>query len=181
MLGTDLAALYEVPTRVLNQAVGASGHQNSGHCRKKYDELASLLGIVIPRKKRKNFYLGPLQIYTQGFHDAQNGSLITKELRTDWINAGTIVRGEVPGWKKLDVTRNRLTFQPQRQAILVFPKNLGFGRLMVHNTFEYSEKTSSRKALQHLKFHHVSVSGCMKLHFPSNSTRITSSIKVSCS
>lgn len=53
---------------------------------------------------KTEFYLGPLQIYTQGFHDAQNDSLITRELRTDSIDAGAIVRGEVPGWKKLDVT-----------------------------------------------------------------------------
>jgi hypothetical protein len=54
---------------------------------------------------KRNFYLGPLQIYTQGFHDAQNGSLmIAEELRTDMIDAGAIARGEVPGWKKLDVT-----------------------------------------------------------------------------
>jgi len=53
---------------------------------------------------KRNFYPGPLQIYTQGFHDAQTGALITRELRTDSINAGAIARGEVPGWKKLDVT-----------------------------------------------------------------------------
>jgi hypothetical protein len=53
---------------------------------------------------KTEFYLGPLQIYTQGFHDAQDGSLITRELRTDMINAGAIVKGEVPGWEKLDVT-----------------------------------------------------------------------------
>src|SRR5208337_3267213 len=75
----------------------------------------------------------------------------------------------------------RIDFAVSKTRVLRFPKTLGFGRLTVHNTFEHSEKTSSRKALQHLKFHHVSVSGCMKLPFPSNSTRITSSIKVSCS
>jgi hypothetical protein len=42
---------------------------------------------------------------------------------------------------------------------LGFPERLDSGRLMVHNTFEHSEKTSSRKALERLKFHHVSVSG----------------------
>lgn len=52
---------------------------------------------------KTEFYLGPMQIYTQGFHDAQNGSLITKELRTGSIDAGAIVRGGVSGWRKLDV------------------------------------------------------------------------------
>ena len=53
---------------------------------------------------KRNLYLGPLQVYTQGFHDAQNGSLIvSRELRTGAIDAGAVIRGEVPGWRKLNI------------------------------------------------------------------------------
>jgi len=69
-----------------------------------YKGVKSKMDICAHVVVKRTFHLGPLQIYTQGFHDAQNGSLITKELRTDSIDAGAIVRGEVPGWKKLDVT-----------------------------------------------------------------------------
>ena len=66
---------------------------------------------------KRNFYLGALQIYTQGFHDAQTGALITRELRTDSINAGAIARGEVPGWKKLDVTDSSTVRAMMRLAV----------------------------------------------------------------
>jgi hypothetical protein len=69
-----------------------------------YNGVKSKIDIGAQVVVKRNFYLGPLQIYTQGFQASQNGSLITRELRTDSIDAGAIVRGEVPGWKKLDVT-----------------------------------------------------------------------------
>ena len=69
-----------------------------------YNGVKSKMDIGAQVAVNQTFHLGPLQIYTQGFHDAQNGSLITRELRTDSIDAGAIGRGEVPGWKKLDVT-----------------------------------------------------------------------------
>ena len=69
-----------------------------------YNGVKSRIDITAHVMVKRNFHLGPLQVYTQGFHDAQTGSLVTKELRTDSINAGAITRGEVPGWKKLDVT-----------------------------------------------------------------------------
>ncbi len=69
-----------------------------------YRGVKSRIDITAHVVVKRNFYLGPLQVFTQGFHDAQTGSLITNKLRTDSIDAGAIARGEVPGWKKLDVT-----------------------------------------------------------------------------
>jgi hypothetical protein len=69
-----------------------------------YRGVKSKIDIAAHILVRQDFYLGPLRVYTQGFHDAQNSSLITRELRTDSIDAEAIIRGEVPGWKKLDVT-----------------------------------------------------------------------------
>jgi hypothetical protein len=67
-----------------------------------YKGMKSKIDIGAQVVVRRRCYLGPLQIYTQGFHDPQNDSLITKQLRTDSIDAGAIVRGEVPGWKQID-------------------------------------------------------------------------------
>ena len=67
-----------------------------------YNGVKSKIDIAAQVVVRREMYLGPMQIYTRGFHDSQNGSLITKELRTGAIDAGEIVRGNVPGWKKLD-------------------------------------------------------------------------------
>ena len=67
-----------------------------------YDGVRSKIDIAAQVVVRREMYLGPLQIYTQGFHDPQDGSIITKELTTGAIDPGAIVRGEVAGWKKLD-------------------------------------------------------------------------------
>jgi hypothetical protein len=82
-----------------------------------YDGVKSKIDITAHVVVKRNFYLGPLQVYTQGFHDAQTGSLITKELRTDSINAGAIARGEVPGWKRLDVTDGSTVRAMMRLAV----------------------------------------------------------------
>jgi hypothetical protein len=68
-----------------------------------YEGVTSKVDIDAQVIVKREFYLGPLQVYTQGFQDAQNDSIITKKLRTDMIDAFAIIRGEVPGWKKLDV------------------------------------------------------------------------------
>lgn len=67
-----------------------------------YKGVKSKIDIGAQVVVRRRCYLGPLQIYTQGFHDPQNDFLITKQLRTDSIDAGAIVRGEVPGWQKIE-------------------------------------------------------------------------------
>jgi len=53
--------------------------------------------VVVGRK----YYLGPLPIHVKGFENVQTGAIITKELRTDWIEPSKIERGEVPGWTEI--------------------------------------------------------------------------------
>lgn len=53
--------------------------------------------VVVGRK----YYLGPLPIHVKGFENAQNGAIITKELRTEGIEPSKIERGEVPGWTEI--------------------------------------------------------------------------------
>jgi hypothetical protein len=72
-----------------------------------YNDVRSKIDIGAKVVVEREFHLGPLQIYTQGFHDPQRSALITKQLRTDSINAGEIVKGNVPGWKKLDIAENQ--------------------------------------------------------------------------
>lgn len=46
-------------------------------------------------------YLGPLAVNLEGFRDDQDHSIITNELRTDFIDPGRIERGEVSGWTEI--------------------------------------------------------------------------------
>ena len=69
-----------------------------------YNGVKSKIDIGAEVVVKRSFHLGPLRIFTQGFHDAQNDALIMKELRTDTIDSVAIVRGEVPGWKTLDIS-----------------------------------------------------------------------------
>lgn len=46
-------------------------------------------------------YLGPLRVNLEGFRDDQNDSIITKELRTDFVDPSRIERGEMPGWTEV--------------------------------------------------------------------------------
>jgi hypothetical protein len=82
-----------------------------------YNGVRSKIDIGAEVTVAQEFHFGPLQIYTQGFHDPQNGSLITKQLRTDSIDAGAIVRGNVPGWKKLDIAENQPVKASMRLAV----------------------------------------------------------------
>ena len=69
-----------------------------------YRGVRSKIDISATVAVSREFHLGPLPIYTQGFQDHQRGSIITKEFRTDSINTNEIVKGNVPGWRKLDAT-----------------------------------------------------------------------------
>jgi hypothetical protein len=93
-----------------------------------YNGVRSKIDIAAGVTVAREFHLGPLQIYAQGFHDPQNGSLITKQLRTDSIDADAIVRGNVPGWKKLGLTEN----QPVK-AFMRLAVSSGYGN---ENDFE---------------------------------------------
>jgi Restriction endonuclease len=53
--------------------------------------------VVVGRK----YYLGPLPIHVKGFEDAQTGAIMTKEIRTDWIEPSKIEAGEAPGWTEI--------------------------------------------------------------------------------
>jgi hypothetical protein len=82
-----------------------------------YNGVQSKIDIGAEVTVAREFHLGPLQIYTQGFHDPQNGVLITKKLTTDSIDAGEIVKRNVPGWKKLDLTENQSVKAFMRLAV----------------------------------------------------------------
>jgi hypothetical protein len=69
-----------------------------------YNGVKSTIDITATIVVKRRMFLGPLQVYTQGFHNVQDDSITTKEMRTDMIDAGAITRGEVPGWKELTVT-----------------------------------------------------------------------------
>jgi Restriction endonuclease len=43
-------------------------------------------------------YFGPLALNLQGFKNDQNGSIITNEMKTDFIDPARIERGEMPDW-----------------------------------------------------------------------------------
>jgi hypothetical protein len=82
-----------------------------------YNGVRSKIDIGAEVVVKREFHLGPLQIYTQGFHDPQRSALVTKQLRTDSINAGEIVKGNVPGWKRLDIAENQSVKASMRLAV----------------------------------------------------------------
>lgn len=107
LIGTPLGILHRKWNKQqIPQEPGVHQVEIGKQVNVEYRGVKSKIDIHIQIVVRQDFYLGPLRVYTQGFHDAQNGSLIVaRELRTDSIDAGAIVRGEVPGWRKLnDVT-----------------------------------------------------------------------------
>jgi hypothetical protein len=103
-----------------------------------YRGVKSKIDVAAHIHVRQDFYLGPLRVYTQGFHDAQNSSLIVaRELRTDSIDAGAIIRGEVPGWKKLDVTDGTTVRASMRLSV-----SAGYG-----DEAEFDEETTEPEVL----------------------------------
>ena len=90
------------------------GKQVNVQCR----GVKSKIDIAARIRVRQDSYFGPLRVYTQGFHDAQNSSVIVaRELRTDSIDVEAIIRGEVPGWKKLDVTEGTTVRASMRLSV----------------------------------------------------------------
>jgi hypothetical protein len=67
-----------------------------------YGGVRSLLDISASVTVGKAYYLGPLPIHVKGFHDDQNGALITRRIRTGEIDALAIQHGEVPGWIEIE-------------------------------------------------------------------------------
>jgi hypothetical protein len=103
-----------------------------------YRGVKSKIDIAAYIHVRQDFYLGPLRVYTQGFHDAQTSSLmVARELRTDSIDAGAIVRGEVPGWKKLDITESTTVRASMRLSV-----SAGYG-----DEGEFDDETAEPEAL----------------------------------
>ncbi len=56
----------------------------------------------------KRLYSGPLGIHIKGFRDEQNASIIGRQMETDFIDAGAIERGRVPGWQEIVEYRNHM-------------------------------------------------------------------------
>ena len=48
------------------------------------------------------YYIGPLPVHMKGLQDMQDGAIITKKLRTGFIEPGRIEKGLVPGWTKIE-------------------------------------------------------------------------------
>jgi hypothetical protein len=69
-------------------------------------ETPAHLKIEARLKVERCYYRGPLSIKFAGFRDEQDGSLLTKELTTDFIEPARIERGEMPGWSELTELRN---------------------------------------------------------------------------
>jgi hypothetical protein len=62
--------------------------------------------IVAKLKVERRYYKGPLQISVAGFRDEQDGSILTRELTTDFVEPARIERGEAPGWSEVTEIRN---------------------------------------------------------------------------
>ncbi len=62
--------------------------------------------IEVRLKVERCYYRGPLGISLAGFRNEQDGSLLTKELTTGFIEPARIERGEMPGWTELAEIKN---------------------------------------------------------------------------
>ena len=62
--------------------------------------------IVARLKVERRYYKGPLRISFAGFRDEQDGSILTRELTTDFVEPAKIERGEAPGWSEITEIRN---------------------------------------------------------------------------
>jgi hypothetical protein len=71
-------------------------------------ELVGHVKIAANLNVETRFYRGPLQISFAGFRDEQNGSIITKELTTGFVEPALIGRGEAPGWAEITEVRNHI-------------------------------------------------------------------------
>jgi Restriction endonuclease len=68
-------------------------------CESRLDVSATVLAT-------REYYCGPIPVHLQGFQDVQKGGVITKKLRTEFIEPRKIESGEVPGWIKIDDPSN---------------------------------------------------------------------------
>jgi hypothetical protein len=59
------------------------------------------VGVEANIRVIQRHYLGPLGVKLEGFRDDQNGSISTKELKTDFIDPARIERGDLPGWTEI--------------------------------------------------------------------------------
>ncbi|WP_420236852.1 restriction endonuclease [Telmatobacter bradus] len=62
--------------------------------------------IVAKLRVERRYYKGPLRISVAGFRDDQDGSILTKELKTDFVEPAAIERGDAPGWSEVTEIRN---------------------------------------------------------------------------
>ncbi len=62
--------------------------------------------IEVLLKVERCYYRGPVSVSFAGFRNEQDGSLLTKELTTDFIDPARIERGEMPEWSELTEIKN---------------------------------------------------------------------------
>jgi hypothetical protein len=62
--------------------------------------------IVARLRVERRYYKGPLRISVAGFRDEQTGSILTRELTTEFVEPARIERGEAPGWSEITEIRN---------------------------------------------------------------------------
>ena len=75
--------------------------------------------IVAKLRVERRYYRGPLQISVAGFRDEQDGSILTKELKTEFVEPAKIKRGEAPGWSEVTEIRNYAIDGVPLEAMLV--------------------------------------------------------------
>jgi hypothetical protein len=64
--------------------------------------------IVAKLRVERRYYKGPLRISVAGFRDEQDGSILTKEMTTEFVEPARIERGEAPGWSEITEIRNHV-------------------------------------------------------------------------
>jgi len=67
-----------------------------------FHDVTSTVEVSATVSAAREFLLGPIPVSVRGLQDAQNGSIITRELRTAMIDFSAIARGEVPGWTRIE-------------------------------------------------------------------------------
>lgn len=62
--------------------------------------------IVAKLRVERRYYKGPLRISVAGFRDEQDGSILTRELTTEFVEPARIERGGAPGWSEITEIRD---------------------------------------------------------------------------
>jgi hypothetical protein len=90
--------------------------------------------VVAAIRVIQRHYLGPLGIKLEGFRDDQNGSISTKELKTDFIDPARVERDDMPGWTQI----------PDKDALAVrVPFGMGYVDALPETIEEFNAMHSS--------------------------------------